>query len=173
MVSAAALLSPPFSDAMQRAWKGWEIMPPLGSAFRGPGVRGIQRSLQTCRLERKVSFKLAHLGHMCLVCSRETACTIKQKSRGWNWKKKEVLDERWRVRDFVSPLYIFSLEHKKKMESWRKPLLSCGPGKTCPSFHEQTVECLLLPPDGFFPLISFCSSRCASHCLIPLAHRAL
>lgn len=29
-----------------------------------------------------------------------------------------------------------------------KPFLSWGPFKTCPSFHEQTVECLLLPPDG-------------------------
>lgn len=50
------------------------------------------------------------------------------------------------------------------------------PLQKCPSFHEQTAECLLLPPDGKLsspPLISFCSSRCASHCLVCLAHRAL
>lgn len=36
-----------------------------------------------------------------------------------------------------------------------KPLLCGEPWKTCLSLHEQTVECLLLPPDGSLSSPSF------------------
>lgn len=147
-------------------------MPPPGPAFRRPGVRGIQRRcLQACRLKRKVSFKLAHLGHMYL------DLFSKYPWDNWNQEDNKTEERFWVKHDQRSHIRSVSfLLPQKKMESWMKPFLSCELLQNM-SIIWWTNSWVFASSSRwyvFLLLVSFlCPSRCASYCLIPLAHRAL
>lgn len=119
-------------------------------------------------LKRKVSFKLAH-GHMCL------DFLSKYPWDTWNQEHNKTEERFWVKRDqrshSASPFCVFSLQLGKLSEAL--PLLWAVAKHVHHLMNKQLSVCLFLQMVCLPPPSLFCPSRCASYCLIPLAHRAL
>lgn len=162
------LLDTPLPSALRRHAESMKRLGDYaspGACFqRARGQRQTEKKSEGVPIKQKVSFKLAHLGHMGLGMLSRNPWTINRDT--WNHEDNKtgaVLDERRPkfilMSDFVPPLYIFSLEHKKKMESCSS--LAGLAKHVCHFMNKQSSVCFFLqmvdfPPPRFFLFLSPC-----------------